>query len=360
MIESSMKILFLVPYPLREAPSQRFRFEQYFKYLNDAGIRYYCQSFLTKKTWHILYKPKHHIHKVAGISWGFIKRLGTLFTIYQYDFVFIHREATPIGPPVIEWIISKLMRKKIIFDFDDAIWLPNTTKENKLVALLKFHSKTRYICKWAYKVSVGNQFLFDFAKTYNQNVVYNPTTIDTVHQHVVDKSNQLDKITIGWTGTHSTLFYLNDIVNVIQRLEQKYDFYFMVIADKNPHLPLKSFVFSHWTKEDEILVLNKINIGIMPLKNDQWSMGKCGFKALQYMALGIPTLASDVGVNNIIIEHTKNGFICRTSEDWYNYLELLINDAGLRLKIGQSGRLTVEQRYSVISNYINFLGLFNL
>jgi len=355
-----MKILFLVPYPLGEAPSQRFRFEQYFGYLNDAGIRYSCQAFLTKKTWHILYKPRHYIQKIAGISWGFIRRLGILFTIYQYDFVFIHREATPIGPPVIEWIIAKLIGKKIIFDFDDAIWLPNTTQENKIASALKFHSKTKYICTWAHKVSVGNQYLFDFAKIYNQSVVYNPTTVDTLNQHVIDTYQKGNKITIGWTGTHSTLIYLYELVEVLQRLEEKHDFYFMVIADKNPQLPLKSFVFREWSKKDEIALLNKIDIGVMPLKDDLWAKGKCGFKALQYMSLEIPTLASDIGVNTAIIEHSKNGFICRAYEDWYNYLELLINDTSLRLDIGKAARVTVEDLYSVKSNYKNFLGLFNL
>ncbi|UOQ76187.1 hypothetical protein MUN84_16530 [Hymenobacter sp. 5516J-16] len=178
-----MQILFLVPYPTGKAPSQRFRFEQYFDFLTAAGYRYRVAPFISEATWAILYKPGHQLQKVAGILGGFLRRFGLLFVVPKYDYVFIHREASPIGPPVFEWVIAKLLGKKIIYDFDDAIWIPNTSEANKIVAGVKWHHKVGSICRWAYKVSCGNAYLRDYARQFNPNAVVNPTTIDTEHLH---------------------------------------------------------------------------------------------------------------------------------------------------------------------------------
>ena len=126
-----MNILILAPYPKGEAPSQRFRFEQYLDILTANGISFQYKPFLTEKAWKILYLPGKHAPKAFWILLGFLKRAALLMTVHKYDYVFIHREASPIGPPVFEWLIAKVCRKKIIYDFDDAIWLANTSEQNK-------------------------------------------------------------------------------------------------------------------------------------------------------------------------------------------------------------------------------------
>jgi hypothetical protein len=153
------KILFLIPYPQGQAPSQRFRFEQYLGTLSKAGHTYDLAPFLSAATWTILYKPGRALAKAVGIAAGFGRRLGLLFRVPTYDFIFIHREAAPLGPPILEWLIAKAFRKKIIYDFDDAIWLANTSEANKLAAGLKWHHKVASICRWAYKNSSGNAYL---------------------------------------------------------------------------------------------------------------------------------------------------------------------------------------------------------
>nr|MCU0355504.1 hypothetical protein [Cytophagales bacterium] len=117
------------------------------------------EPFLDNATWKILYRPGHTGRKVRGIAKGFLRRLLLLFVVPRYDIVFIHREAAPLGPPVFEWIIAKILRKRIVFDFDDAIWLPNTSENNRLAARLKWHQKTASICRWAWKISAGNKYL---------------------------------------------------------------------------------------------------------------------------------------------------------------------------------------------------------
>ncbi|MBS1625076.1 MAG: glycosyltransferase family 4 protein [Bacteroidetes bacterium] len=353
------KIYFIVPYPHGEAPSQRFRFEQYYTALAAHGFDFHISAFLDHDTWHILYKPGHTIAKVQGILRGFWRRCMDLLHIVSYDFVFMHREAAPIGPPVFEWIITKILGKKIIYDFDDAIWLSNTSAHNKIAARLKWHSKVSAICKWAWKVSCGNDYLAHYARSYNTQVVVNPTTIDTEHLHNRVKDQHTDRIVIGWTGTHSTAQYLDHIIPILARLEQQYDFTFMVISNRKLKADLRSLQYQHWHKESEIADLLQFNIGLMPLTDDPWARGKCGFKALQYMSLGIPALVSPVGVNTRIVDDHVNGMICSTDADWERAITTYLSDADQRIRAGAAARRKIEAEYSVASNTPNFIRLFS-
>ncbi|MCP4521852.1 MAG: glycosyltransferase family 4 protein [Cytophagales bacterium] len=354
-----MKVLFLCPYPEKEAPSQRFRYEQYLKFLPSVGIDYVQKSFLDEETWTILYKKGNKAKKIIGILKGFLRRFFLLFTLSSYDYVFIHREATPIGPPWVEWCIAKLWRKRIIYDFDDAIWLSNTSAVNKIVAGIKWHHKVRQISKWSYKVSCGNEYLCDYALQFNQNTIYNPTTIDTENLHKEVKNQHTNHFVLGWTGTHSTMKYLDDLVPVLQKLQEKYDFTFLVISNQDPKLPLKKFQYVQWKKETELQDLLRMNVGVMPLTDDKWAKGKCGFKGLQYLALGIPALVSSVGVNTQIVQDGKNGFLCDSPKEWEEAIEKLVKDTQLSIDMGKEGRRTVVENYSVLSNQQNFIELFS-
>ena len=359
-----MNVLFLFPYPLKESPSQRFRFEQYLDVLQQSGITLQTQSFWSIATWRILYKRGFLVRKVAGFVGGIFRRTWSLVKALRADFVFIHRECLPVGPPVFEWIIAKILRKRIIYDFDDAIWLPNTSEENKLAALIKWHSKVAYICRWSYKISCGNQYLADYARQFNANVVVNPTTIDTKALHNPDlypQPTHTRKVIIGWTGTHSTLKYIDPVVPVLKTLENKYPdtFEFRVIANRKPDLPLNNLTFVPWTKENEIPDLLRFDIGIMPLTDDIWAKGKCGFKALQYMALGVPAIVSPVGVNTEIVDTKVDGIVADSENEWLDAMTLLIENENERRRMGNNGRKKIEQHYSVTSNSSTVLSLFS-
>jgi glycosyltransferase involved in cell wall biosynthesis len=357
-----VRILFLMPYPPGQAPSQRFRFEQYLAILTANGHQYRLAPFLSDATWKILYKPGQAVRKALGILGGFGRRLGHLLAAPAYDFVFIHREAAPLGPPVLEWLLAKVLRKRIIYDFDDAIWLANTSEANRVAAGLKWHHKVDSICRWAYKNSCGNDYLAAYARQFNPHVVVNPTTIDTVHLHnVVRDQLAPGPLVIGWTGTHSTLKYLLPLVPVLAQLEQEgLAFEFRVISNQPPVFdqPLRSLRFVPWQKATEIPDLLTFHVGLMPLEDDQWAQGKCAFKALQYMALGIPALVSPVGMNTEVVQDGHNGYICRHSTDWQLRLRQLLTDASHRRALGLAARATIEQHYSVKANTPNFLRLF--
>lgn len=352
------KIIFLAPYPHGEAPSQRFRFEQYLNMLESNNLDIHFAPFLDSKTWYALYKDGGVFKKVSGIIKSFFRRLITILFISKYDYVFIHREVSHLGPPIFEFIIAKIFRKPYIYDFDDAIWLPNYSESNAKVHRLKAYWKVKYCVKWAGQITVGNSYLANYAREFNNNVKIIPTTIDTVNYHNVN-TDYNQRIVIGWTGTHTTMRFLDFIVPIIKKLEMRYDFEFRVISNQEPKYDLNSLRFIKWKRDTEIQDLNEISIGVMPLEQDIWSEGKCGFKCLQYMSLGIPSVVSPVGVNEEIIQHGVNGLIATTEEEWENSLESLIKSIDLRRKMGQSGKQTIQERYSVLAFEDQYLNLFS-
>ena len=353
-----MKVLFVVPYPLGEAASQRFRVEQFLPFLEEEHIEYRVATFWDKKTWLLLYKPGATLQKVWGLLKGVVRRFLLVTELHKYNYIFIHREATPIGPPWFEWVTSEVFKKKLIYDLDDALWLPNTTATNTIAAMFKQHHKVAHIIRWSYKISCGNKFLQKYAATYNSNLVLIPTTVDTEHYHNQVKQQHTSRVFLGWTGSHSTVPYLKIIEPVIQRLEQEFEIGFIVIADKKPDLNIRSLIFIPWQKRTEIQDLLNLNIGVMPLPETEWAEGKCAFKAIQYMASGIPAVVSAVGANTHIVQDGVTGYTCTTEEEWYLRLRALIQDAGLRESIGTEGRKRVVQQFSVEAQKRNFLKLF--
>ncbi|MEZ5034140.1 MAG: glycosyltransferase family 4 protein [Chitinophagaceae bacterium] len=360
MKPKSIKILFLVLYPVGYAPSQRFRVELFLPYINKEGYEYSVNSFYDERTWRSLYNGGNLIQKFWGVCKGYMKRwITVLFSLRKCDFVFIPRGAAPIGPPVFEWMIAKVFRKKIIYDFDDAIWIPNTGKENKLASWFKASWKVKYICRWAYKVVGGNDYLCAYARKYNRQVVKIPTCVDMDNQHNRLKNQQTDKIVIGWTGSHSTLIFTEQIIPVLNELYKTHLFEFIVIANKEPGYKLPYLKFIPWNSTTEIEDLLKISIGVMPLINDPWCEGKCGFKIIQYLSLGIPAVASPIGVNTKIIDDGENGFLCQTKEEWVKALTILITNESLRIQMGKNGREEIVKMYSVQSQLPHYLKLFN-
>lgn len=350
------KILFITPYPFDTAPSQRFRFEQYIATLEKNDYQIYQASFLDLKGWNTVYKEGSAFKKIVAFFRSFMRRWALMFRLKKYDFIFIHREASMIGPPIFEWIIAKVLRRKYIYDFDDAIWLPNYSESNARFHRLKRYQKIRNIIKWADVVVAGNDYLKNYAEQFNVNTTIIPTTIDTENVHNLDGNPDNNPIIIGWTGTHTTVNYIVPLLPVLDRIFEKQPFELLIISNQPPNFKRTYLRFLKWRKESEISDLSTINIGIMPMEDNEWTKGKCGFKGLQYMSLKIPAVLSPVGVNTSIIIHGDNGFLCKTPDDWEKTLLNLISDAALREKIGTHGKLTIENHYSTkhfANEYIN-------
>ncbi len=358
------KILFITPYPYDTAGSQRFRFELFLSELKKRNIKYKQIPFVDKATFSIMYTPGNYFLKFFGIIKGILRRFYCLLITPFYDYVFIHREAAPIGPPFFEWVIAKVLRKPYIYDFDDAIWLHDISESNKGVVqkLKSSPNKIGQIIKYANKVSAGNDYLANYAKKNNVNTSVLPTIVDiNYHKKKTVKKKYPEKTCIGWTGTHTTLRHFEAIVPILEKLYKTYKdkIYFKLIVNQNieyPSLDLKSTI---WNKESEIEQLSELDIGIMPLPNNKWANGKCGFKAIQYMALEIPCIASNVGVNSKIIDHQENGILTDTFDEFYSALEDLILSSEIRINLGINARKKIAHHFSIDSNASSFFSFFS-
>lgn len=362
MIENKAqrRIAFVVQYPKGVSPSQRFRCELWEDALAKAQISHETFPFIDSETRKVIYQKGHYLGKAWGVVLGYLRRCKLLFQLRNFDFVFVQREATPFGPPLFEWLASYALKAQVIFDFDDAIWIPTISAENQLAEKLKFFGKTKYVCACAYKVVVGNEFLANFARNYSSNVNVVPTCVDTSKSaSLLKKHDQTNPLTVGWTGSFSTLKYLELILPALKSAQAIVPFKFVVIADRAPELPGLDYEFVKWSEENELQDLARLDVGVMPLIEDRWSEGKCGFKLIQYFSLGIPALASPVGVNSQILEHEISGYLCQTTGDWCTGICTLLKDAELRNRMGTAGRKKIVDSYSVQANAQAFISLFD-
>lgn len=351
------------PYPKGIAPSQRFRIEQYVPFLEEHfEVRVF--PFWSEKAWEILYKKGNTGKKIWYLLTAFGRRKLALLKATNIDYIYIHREAAPIGWPVFEWILCEIMGKKLIYDFDDAIWLPNQSEANRnLVKHVKSHGKVATLCKWSYKVSVCNDFLADYARNYQSDVAQIPTTIDTekLHNPALYNKRANNLPIIGWTGSHSTLNQLELVWDALTDLYKLVPFEFHLISDAFPEDSPPFVKQISWNKSSEIQDLIQFDIGIMPLYDSDWENGKCGFKLLQYLALKIPAVASEVGFNSKIINNAENGFLLHKNDttSWLSSIATLLKDEILRIKMGENGRKKVQKYYSVEANKDKVIALFN-
>jgi glycosyltransferase involved in cell wall biosynthesis len=353
-----LKVLILVPGPENTLPSQRFRVEQYLNNVQRTKVQFVLSSFYFLWVWKVLYKKGHFAKKVAGICLGFIKRFLTLFTLSQYDFIYIHREAAPVGPPVFEWIIAKIWRKPIIYDFDDAIWVDASSAVNPMAARVKCAWKVKHICKWSYIITVGNSYLADFARQFNEDVRIIPTVVNTENRHKYLQQPHDGIQTIGWTGTFTNFDQFELIEDAIIKLQERHKFRLQIIADKDPGFKNFAYEFLPWREESEIADLMQFDIGIMPLRDSTIQLGKCAFKAIQYMSLGIPAVVSPVGANCQVVENGNTGVWASTTEEWYQHLETLLLNKQVRSEMGKAARGRVIHKYSVVATQNNFTQLF--
>lgn len=342
-------ILFVCLHRPNRSPSQRFRFEQYINYLNEEGYETKFSFLLNAKDDKRFYAAGNYLNKFIILVKGFTKRMKEAFFSKKPDIVFVQRECFMLGTSFFEKRFSK--RSKLIFDFDDSIWLQNVSAANKRLAFLKNADKTKHIIEAAHLVIAGNQYLANYALQYNKNVVIIPTTIDTL-QYTLKQDTAKEKVTIGWSGSFTTIQHFEFAIEALLFIKNKYQdkVDFLVIGDANYRNEALGIKGIGWNAATELADLHRMDIGIMPLPDDEWAKGKCGLKGLQYMAAGIPTIMSPVGVNSEIIRDGENGFLASSTAEWVEKLSLLIESVELRKKFALNGRKEVENNYSIEAN----------
>lgn len=353
------RILFVCPYPRNVAPSQRLKFEQYYQHFREAGYEIETTSFISSSFWKVIYKPGNFLKKIAYTVSGYFGRFYYLFRLSRYDIVYIHLWVTPFGAPIFEWLYRKFSRK-IIYDIDDLIYLSDVkSKAHPFVNIIKGRRKPLFLMKMADHVITCTPHLDNFVRQFNVQTTDISSTINTDIYRPKQNYNVQDKFIIGWSGSHSTSKYLHLLDDVFKDLAKKHSFKLVVMGDPSFALDSVEVEALPWNEEYEVEVIRRFDVGVYPLPDEEWVLGKSGLKALQYMSAGVPTVATAIGTIFRIIENGENGILVRTQEEWNKALTTLMENEELRKSLGKSAVQTVEEKYSVNANkriYLNILG----
>jgi glycosyltransferase involved in cell wall biosynthesis len=342
---ADLRVLVLAPYPRRRAPSQRFRFEQHLAPLTAAGIHLEVSSFLTPQGMDALYRSSGWAAKAQAVGQGFGRRLRDAARARRYDLVLVHREATPAGYPIVEGVLDRL-GVPYLFDFDDAIYLSHSTRANRALAVLKRPSKAATIARRAALVVAGCEHLADWARRHCSNIRVIPTTIDTDSYTPGPAVNaEPERLCVGWSGSLTTIDYLDLIAPVLRELQRDRGVRLRVIGDAAYRIEGAEVEALPWNEATEVEDLREIDIGLYPLPDDEWARGKCGLKPIQYMALGIPTVMSPIGAS-LKIARGGAAVLASSPEEWATCLRELLDDPGRRTRLGEAGRQRVEDEYS--------------
>lgn len=350
------RILFVSAHPRGFAPSQRFRFEQYVGYLAEQGFETTFSPILREAEYGLLYTPGNAGRKAAIFARGLATRIAQAVRRPDYDVAIVQREAIQLGTTVLESALAR-SRTKLVFDFDDAIWLSDTSPANRRMSWLKRPGKVGRLIGMSDMVWAGNAYLAQYARQFNDAVQIVPTTIDTDSYKPPPRNDAGGPVCIGWTGSRSTIKHFELAVPVLRRLQERFGdrVRFKVIGDGAYREEELGIQGTAWRAETELEDLADIDVGLMPLPDDPWARGKCGLKALQFMALELPVVTAPVGVNSEIIQDGSNGFLASSEDEWLERLSALVESADRRRAMGSAARETVVSRYSVASQRETYL-----
>jgi glycosyltransferase involved in cell wall biosynthesis len=347
---ASPRILFVAAHRLNRAPSQRFRFEQYLNHLRGEGMECEFSPLLTDHDDKVFYGRAPALWKALVLARCALRRALDVRRARDFDVVFLQREAFFGGWPVFERAFKRA-GVRLVLDFDDAIWLLDVSAVNRRYGWLKRPQKTAEIAGLADLVIAGNSFLRDFALRFKKNVVVIPTTIDTVSYRRIAPRRNEGPVCIGWTGSTTTIPHFETGVPYLTQIKARFGdrVRFRVVGDatyRNETLGVRG---EAWDAATEVETLCDMDIGIMPLPDEDWSRGKCGLKGLQFMGLEIPVVMENLGANQEIVRDGRDGFLASGTAEWVNKLSALVESSILRDTIGRAGRQTVEARFSVSS-----------
>lgn len=340
------RITVLLPYERFTAPSQRFRWEQWAGHLEAHGMSVNLLPFSTPS----LGAARRKKARILGAFLFAARYLPWLIEVLREalrsDLVVVHRNAALTGPPVAEAILAAF-GKPLVYDLDDAIYLPPESGDNFWRRLVRCDWRCGFIGRHSTLIGAGCPVLRDHMARYNQNVVLWPTTVDTERCQQRTQPDATAIPVIGWTGSQSTAHYLETILPALASLQREITFELLVIGvdmDLEAH-----GVRGHcvpWSAETEVESTMQIDIGLMPLADTAWARGKCALKAIQYQAFGTPAVVSDVGVNSDVVIDGETGFLVEPGGDWAPALRKLLSDRTLRHEMGRKGRAHVTENYS--------------
>jgi L-malate glycosyltransferase len=352
------RVLFLTPYPPHCAPSQRLKFEQYYRHFEDDGIQVVVSPFVAPALWRVLYQSGFLLRKLRLGLYGYVRRLRDFVRASRYDAVYVHLWSLPFGPPWFEELLH-WRGIRLIYDIDDLIYLPRASRANRFLTRLRKEDRIVRILKVADQVIVCTSHLERFAAGHNTQITFISSTIDTDIYRPRHHSTRENDVTIGWSGSHSTAEYVHLLEPVMRELARRFGIRLLVIGDASFCMPGVSVDARSWDLDRETLDLAEMDIGVYPLPNEEWVLGKSGLKALQYMGMAVPVVATRIGAACDFIEDGVNGFLASSHQEWIEKLSRLVREPELRRRIGLAGRQTVEERFSVRVNADTYVRVLN-
>lgn len=311
--------------------------------------------------WEVVYEKGYFFRKLLGIAKGHLRRFRDLFQVRRFDIVYIFQWTTPFGIGFYDFLIRTLS-KKIIFDVEDFVALEkaNGDNPNPILRFIRSKTKTMYLIKNSDYVISSSPSLNKFCKEFNKNNLssFISSSVDTDRFIPANNYQNDHKMVIGWTGTFGSKPYLDQLREVFLQLHKVCDFKLKFITNFDYEIAGLDIEVIRWNKKNEVRDLQSLDIGVYPLEDSQWVKGKSGLKAIQYMAFGIPTVASDLGINSEIISHEKNGLLVKNDEDWFEALKKLVEEPEVRKTLGLAARKTAVEKYSlsaIESKYLDIL-----
>jgi glycosyltransferase involved in cell wall biosynthesis len=347
-----MKVLALTSYPV-EAAATRFRLQQFVEPLAQRGIELTIRPFVDSQLFQRLYRQGEWFATALGLSKAGLFRLAHIAEARRADVILIQREAMMFGPPLVEWMATRVLGKPMVLDLDDATYVSYVSPTYGNVGkILKWPGKTDELIRSASLVTCGNRSIADYVTTMGAEARFIPTVVDLN----IFSPSERDPAAIpvlGWIGTHSTFPYLQSIFPVLSALAKDHKFRLKIVGAGHDDVSLPGVAVDNlpWTLAGEVADFQSIDIGLFPidasLYSGKWAQGKSGFKAVQYMAVGVPYVATPVGGSAEIGEAERTHFFASTEDEWYRSLNILLDSPDLRRAMGLAGRRHAIEHYGL-------------
>ena len=338
-----MRILALTRYE-RLGSSSRVRFYQYYPYLKAHGVEVVNAPFFSDEYVKSLYTGQ--TVSQLDILRAYLRRLSALAKSSSYDLLWVEKELFPWIPAWFEGLIH-FFKKPYMVDYDDAVYHRYDMHSSSVVRAL-LGRKIDRVMRNAALVVVGNQYLADRAtRAGSKRVEILPSVVD-VSLYKVKKDFTKLPLQTGWIGSPVTARYLDEVRDALEILSREMEIHLTLIGCGDiPPFPNIPTVIHPWDEGLELAIGQMFDIGIMPLVDGPFERGKCGYKLVQYMAAGLPVIASPVGINSQMVTPGRNGYLAGTTREWLDAFRKLGSDVQLRRKMGRSGRSTAEQMYNL-------------
>jgi len=349
-----MRVLGVCSYPI-ESAATRYRLAQFVAPLAEKGINLEINPFLDSRQFALLYENKSLFEKMFSLTKSVFRRVSEVSKVRRYDVLLVQREAMIFGPAVFEWIFQKFGNIPMILDLDDATYISyKSPTYGKIGSFFKFFGKTDKLIRRAKVVICGNRFIAEYVESKGAKAVVIPTVVDTDVFCPVEKNNET--LVIGWIGTHSTFPFLESIFPALQKLAEKHEFILKIVGAGRENIKLDGVKVENltWNLEREVADFQSLDIGLYPIQTaksapEEWILGKSGFKAIQYLAVGIPFVMTPIGICAEIGVPNETHFNASNNEEWYNSLDKLLSDVALRRRFGEKGREHILANYMVSS-----------